>query len=286
MSKPEYLYQPHQFLRRLIRALRREPEEVDVLLPWSLRMRVRPGEDHGRSLWHFGIYDLVLSEAIWRLLDPSETAIDVGANIGYVTGLMAARVGPTGSVMAFEPDPKVFTLLASNLERWRGQPIGRTTIYQVALSSNNGIGFLQEAENFQRNCGTSRVVSDESQLRISIARLDDVCADCGTVGVLKLDVEGHERQVLLGGEELIRAGAVRDIIFEEHSRSFSSAVPSMLASLGYTVFFLTRALMGPLLARGNDRYPAVPYTPPNFLATREPERAVARFRAAGWQVLR
>ena len=156
INKPEYLYQPHQLLRRLTRALRREPGEVDVVLPWGLRMRVRPREDRGRPLWHFGIYDLVLSEAIWRLLDCGETAIDVGANIGYVTGLMAARVGPTGSVKAFEPHPRVFTLLASNVERWRGQPIARATIHEMALSSNDGVGFLQEPENFQRNCGTSR----------------------------------------------------------------------------------------------------------------------------------
>jgi FkbM family methyltransferase len=285
INKPEYFYQPQQFLRRLIRAWRREPGEVDVVLPWGLRMQVQPGEMHGRSLWHFGIYDLVLSEAIWRLLDRGETAIDVGANIGYVTGLMAARLGPTGSVRAFEPHPKVFTVLASNVERWRRQPIARTTIYEMALSSNNGVGFLKEAENFQRNRGSSRVVVDHSQLQIRMARLDDVCADCGMVGVLKLDVEGHERQVLLGSETLIRAGAVRDIIFEEHSQSFSSAVPSMLASLGYTVFFLTRTLTGPLLARENDRYTAVAYLPPNFLATRDPQRAIARFRAGGWQVL-
>src|SRR5580704_36595 len=93
MNKPEYLYQPHQFVRRLTRAIRPQPEEVEVLLPWGLRMRVKPCEDHGRSLYHFGLYDLVLSEAIWRLLDRCERAIDIGANIGYVTGLMAARLG-------------------------------------------------------------------------------------------------------------------------------------------------------------------------------------------------
>jgi hypothetical protein len=77
LNKPEYLYQPRQFLRRLTRAIRREPDEVDVVLPWGLRMRVNPHEDHGRSLYHFGIYDLVLSEAIWRLLDRGERAIDM-----------------------------------------------------------------------------------------------------------------------------------------------------------------------------------------------------------------
>ncbi len=61
-------------------------------------MRVRPAEGVGRSLWRLGVYDLVTCELCWRLLDPGETAVDVGANIGVVTGLLARRAGPAGEV--------------------------------------------------------------------------------------------------------------------------------------------------------------------------------------------
>jgi FkbM family methyltransferase len=286
INKPEYLYQPRQFLRRLTRAIRREPDEAAVVLPWGLRMRTNPREDHGRSLYHFGIYDLVLSEAIWRLLDPGETAIDVGANMGYVTGLMAARVGPAGSVLAFEPHPKVFAQLISNIECWDGQPVAPISPFEMALSSRNGTSFLAEAPDFERNSGTSTVVEDPSQLQIRVACLDEVCADCRSIGVLKLDVEGHELQVLRGGERFLGESAIRDIIFEEHSRSFNSAAPSLLTEYGYTIFLLTRTFRGPLLAAADKRCWTVPYLPPNFLATLEPERALARFRPSGWRVLR
>jgi hypothetical protein len=102
IDQPEYLYQPAQALKRLTRLLTAEPDSAEVMLPWGLAMRIRPRDDLGRALWHKGIYDLTLCETIWRLLDRGESAIDVGANVGYISGLMAARSGPDGSVLAFE----------------------------------------------------------------------------------------------------------------------------------------------------------------------------------------
>lgn len=287
LNKPEYLYRPSQLFRRLTQAVLPEPKAADVLLPWGLAMRVRPHEDHGRSLWRFGVYDLVLSEAIWRLLNPGESAIDAGANIGYVTGLMAARLGPQGKVLAFEPHPKIAAELVSNIDGWTSRPIATIRPFQLALSSNTGAAYLEEPLNFDRNCGTARVVANgASCLRVNTTRLDDVCSEHGDVDLLKLDVEGHEMEVLLGGRSVLKSGRVRDLVFEDHGRSFDSPVVLLLESFGYVVFMLTRTFRGPLLAAEGEQCPIVPYLPPNFLATREPERALARFETSGWQVLR
>ena len=74
-------------------------------MPWGLQMQIRPNDYIGSCIWGRGIYDLGVSEAIWRLLDKDDLAIDVGANIGHMTGIMARRVGPKGAVIAFEPHP-------------------------------------------------------------------------------------------------------------------------------------------------------------------------------------
>jgi FkbM family methyltransferase len=287
LNKPEYLYRPRQLFRRLTQVVLPEPQAADVVLPWGLGMRVRPHEDHGRSLWRLGIYDLVLSEAIWRLLDRGESAIDAGANIGYVTALMAGRLGPQGKVLAFEPHPKIFAELLSNIHGWASRPIASIKPFLLALSSNTGTAYLEEPRDFDRNCGTSRVMANGAAcLRVNTTRLDDVCSEYGNVDFLKLDVEGHELEVLLGGQGVLESRRVRDLIFEDHSRSFNSPVVSLLESFGYAIFMLTRTFRGPLLAAKGERCPIVPYLPPNFLATREPERALAMFDASGWQVLR
>ena len=286
INKPEYLYRPRQALQRIAQTLRPQPKTFQAVLPWGLRMRVRPSEDLGSALWRLGIYDLPLSETIWRLLDPGETAIDVGANIGYVTGLMAARSGPGGQVLAFEPHPRLFAELVSNISTWREHRLSAIRPFEVALSSQSGLAFLHEEENFDANRGTSRVTQEPSKIEIRTARVDDVCADPGPIGVLKVDVEGHELEVLSGGEKLLRARVIRDIVFEDHSRSFDSPVPRLLAGLGYTIFALTRSFTGPLLMAAGERYTSTSYLPPNFLATCDPERALARVKADGWQVLR
>jgi FkbM family methyltransferase len=285
IDKPEYLYQPAQALKRLRRLLTAEPESAEVVLPWGLTMRIKPREDLGRALWHKGIYDLTLCEAIWRLLDRGESAIDVGANVGYISGLMAARSGPEGSVVAFEPHPKIFLELVSNLASWRKQPVARIRAVELALSSSSGSATLQEPVDFEKQGGTASIVSDGSAgIAITTTRLDEMRLDSPVIDLMKIDVEGHELEVLLGSRKLLEAGMIRDIIYEDHSRSFSSPAASLLADLSYSIFFLTRRLTGPLMASKGERYAAVQYLP-NFLATLKPDRALARFRIPGWQVL-
>ncbi len=287
INKPEYIYQPRQAFKRLTRLLTTEPESAEVTLPWGLQIGIRAREDLGRALWHLGVYDLTLCETIWRLLDRGESAIDVGANIGYISGLMAARSGPEGSVIAFEPHPKIFQELVANIDSWRDRPIARITPFELALSSGSGSAFLQEPANFEKMRGTASIVTHGSSgLLITTARLDEIRLDSPAVDLLKIDVEGHELEVLLGSRKLLETQAIRDIIFEDHSRSFGSPVASFLAGFGYSIFFLTRRLRGPLMASKGQRYEGARYLPPNFLATLKPDRARARFQTSGWQVLR
>ena len=48
-----------------------------------------------------GIYDLIVTEILWRLINKGEIAVDVGANIGYMTSLMAAKVASSGKVYSY-----------------------------------------------------------------------------------------------------------------------------------------------------------------------------------------
>src|SRR6476659_2673104 len=96
LNKPEYFFRPIQLLRRVVRSRaglqsRRGRREM-LHLPWGHEIQFRIDENVGFSLWHLGVYDLVVSEALWRLVHPGEDdAIDAGANLGYMTSLLAAR---------------------------------------------------------------------------------------------------------------------------------------------------------------------------------------------------
>ena len=95
--KPEYLWRPGQVLRRL--AFRPSGQITSLSLPWHCTISACSAEAIGRSIATQGVYDLPLTEAIVRLADPGDTALDLGANIGYCTLVLALSVGPLGRVV-------------------------------------------------------------------------------------------------------------------------------------------------------------------------------------------
>src|SRR5262245_13000344 len=121
--RPEFFFRPSQAFLRLRRAFGGPPPaQAQVRLPWGETIEVQTGETIGGAIWHYGIFDLVVTESIWRLLDPGETALDIGANIGQMTSLMRLRAGSQGKVIAFEPHPQLFAELKTFVERSARQP--------------------------------------------------------------------------------------------------------------------------------------------------------------------
>ena len=289
-DKPEYCFQPRFLWRRLFR--HRRPGKVlsTITLPFGLPLQVDPSEDLGRSILTFGIYDLVLSEVIWRLADAGETVLDAGANIGYVTALLAQRVGSRGTVHSFEPHPEVLKCLRQNVASWqRARPtLAVVTVHPVALGAKSCIARLVEPAEFSTNRGTATLAARQPAagrcFEVPVARLDDEMSVTVPIGLMKLDVEGHELDLLLGAQNLLSAGSVRDIVFEEHG-SLPGKVAGRLQAAGYSVFTLDRTFWGPRLLPP-DQSPRTRWLPTNLLATRNAARARQRLVACGWQVLR
>jgi FkbM family methyltransferase len=260
-----------------------------VRLPWGLDIVADPGEDLGRIIIRNGVFDLTVSEALSRLLAPGETGVDVGANIGYMTSIMAARAGTKGRVIAFEPHPDVNRDLAANVARWRtAKGVGPIEVHAVALSDEHGSGTLFMRANFARNRGLASFEAPSGPTpdgwvteEVTLKRLDEVVK--GPISVMKIDVEGHELQVLRGATTLLEDKLVRDIIFEEHGR-YPTPVTELLEDAGFTLFWLDRSFSGPRLRRPDDPPPAG-NEDPSFVASIDPERVQALLAPNGWRAL-
>jgi FkbM family methyltransferase len=280
-------------LRRLTwQAWGSRASEAQVELPWGLPVRIRPRELIGSALMRTGVHDLPVTEAVLRLLEPGDVAVDAGANVGYMTSVMAARVGPGGAVHAFEPHPVLLGLLEQNARSWAARPwTGRVEVHPVALSDTGGRGALNVPEGFEQNMGVATLgaLADGMPLHATIdvplRTLDDCLADeDASVGVLKLDVEGHEHAVLRGAAGLLRRGRVRDVVFEEHG-DYPTPVSRYLEAAGYDVVLLRVGLRGLSFVDPRSDDGRGDYDGRNFLATRDLGRARARL-AGGWQALR
>ena len=296
LNKPHYLYRPGQLIRRmrqLLTSYRSSEPWEKTTLPWGLPILYHPHDVIGASIFRLGLYDLCVSEALWRLLELGETALDIGANIGYMTSLMATRVGPNGRVYAFEPQPDIFRELESNVQLWNGYiNSNRIVIYEVALSNQAGTGFLYTTSEFEKNRGTASlkvvdasVEANSDKRSVKLARLEDILADDISVGVMKLDVEGHEMEVLEGASRLLAKRQIRDIIFEE-VEGYSASVPLYLEQAGYSLFRLNQGLSGMRIQPISPQFPQYQYDPPSCLATLQPERALTRLRRRGYAVLK
>jgi FkbM family methyltransferase len=295
LGRPEYVWQPTQLLRRAWRTLRRTNtrESADILLPWGFPITVDPRESIGRSIVALNILDLSVTESIWRLLDPGETCADIGANIGYMTSLMAARLRTGGRVLAFEPVPLLANILRRHADTWRPLTSAQIEVHETAVSVRTGTALIQLPDTFALNRGQASLssapppgtlIGQASTLSVKTVRLDEVVARDDRMSLIKIDVEGFELEVLHGADALLRRGAVRDIVFEEHGGSGSASIQFLRAS-GFDVFRVLRFFSGPKLVS-----PTVEATStleaPTYLATTDVKRARARFAARGWLSLR
>jgi hypothetical protein len=142
INRPEYFFRPLQIYRRIFNSNTRAKESI---LPWGhiIKLPTSRNDTLGNSISKFGIYDLSVTEVLWRLIEGGEVAVDIGANIGYMTSLMSVKVGENGKVWCFEPNPEVYQELTVNIENWQVQE-GYNNIYSqpIALSNNSGNAVL------------------------------------------------------------------------------------------------------------------------------------------------
>lgn len=286
--KPWHLYRPQQFFTRTLAYLSSDPV-VRVRLPYGLRIEVDRSEGVGRSIVRRGTHDLPVAEIIHRLLRPGDCAVDLGANIGFFTQLMSARVGAQGRVWGYEPHPSIFARLQRNVG-FAVEALGYANVraIQKAISHQPGHATLEMPDDFETNQGLSRISTGPSSttrrtLNVECSTLDHELGQT-PIRLMKMDVEGHELQALEGAGRLLGTGAVRHLVFEDHSGA-DSPVIRCLQRHGYTVKRLGWHLHGPRLGELADLSVVKPPEPPNFIASLAMDEVAEACRPRGWRVL-
>ena len=179
------------------------------------------------SIITHGTFEPKVAWALGLLAKPESTAIDVGANIGFFTMLLATLVGNHGRVFAFEPNPEIFKILDSNLlinalrKRCFASQVAvadtKRTETLTWETAKHGGGYLLSGKNSK----ASELVAD-----VRCVRLDDV-VDATDVSVVKIDTEGYEPYVLAGAKNLISANLDLKVVAEWN--------PQFIQGRGYDV---------------------------------------------------
>ena len=184
---------------RVLRRLRDYPISL-TLLP-GLMVRADLSESVWYPLWRYGHYPHQLCEdrIVTGLLRPGDVVWDIGANIGYTALLFLHALRGRGQVVCFEPSLKSFTHLRRTLE---GRP--GVSAHNIAIS--NRVGKIRFRDKRFLNLSGVAGPGDAGSYEVPARTLDDYLAESGGPAptLLKVDVEGHEREVFAGGAELIK----------------------------------------------------------------------------------
>lgn len=157
-------------------------------------------------------------QALYSLMKLGNVIIDVGANVGEVTLHAAKIVGETGHVHAFEPDPKNYLRLTTNLDLNSFSNISHPKLGLGDISGTFIIGNVDA-----RNRGMNRIIHENSpsylSSKIEVSTLDAYVKEKNItqLDLIKIDVEGFEYNVISGGVKTL--DTFRPIFFIELDNS-------------------------------------------------------------------
>ena len=171
-----------------------------------------------------------ITRLLQRYVRAGARCVDVGANIGYFTIMLAQLAGENGLVTAYEPVPENFAVLRLNADL-ANQDNARITAVNAAVSDDHEpVRILRKAES------TLHQVEKTSARLGSMVRAVTLDAETYRWGescdidVLKIDVEGYERAVIDGARNLLSSRKIRHLVVEvtpgEKRRRFGPASSS------------------------------------------------------------
>ena len=152
-----------------------------------------------RRLIATGATEPRFTDVVRRLVAPGDHVLDVGANIGYFTCVMAQRAGRHGRVVAFEPVERPRAYLSHNAD---ANGLGTVTVDGRALADWNGTGYLTlPAYRLKAEVSGGERVAFE----VAVRQLDDLAEELRIerVDLVKMDIEGAELRALTGMRSLL-----------------------------------------------------------------------------------
>lgn len=206
-------------------------------------LRVHPNE-HGltHALTITGTFEPQVAAVLDAALAPGSAFVDVGANVGYHTVRAARVVGPSGRVVAVEPEPRNLTLLRTNVA---ANGFANVSVVPVAAGSTAGRLRLYESAT---NLGDHRLypVPGRSGHEVSVEPLDAVLDRHGVVpDVVKIDVQGFEHEVVSGRRATLAQAdscVLVSELWDEGLRDAGSSAEGYAALLGEIGFELYELL--------------------------------------------
>lgn len=221
--------------------------ELETWTAEEFAMRVSPHDYISSRIFFFGNYDFLMTSFLKYHVREGGVCMDLGAERGWFSLLMAKLVGPNGRVDAFEPSPQSFARLQQNvsLNSWDW-----ITLHNKAVSDRNGtLHFVAPSEDAQdedtaiddcSGAGYVRGDAAEGSVVVEALSLDEHVDRCPLTRLdfIKMDIEGAELAALRGARRTVTR--FKPVLAVEYNRKTAlragTSVPEiddLLDSYGY-----------------------------------------------------
>jgi FkbM family methyltransferase len=200
---------------RLLKILRGNLSPNIVSVQSGLRMQLDPREHVQNELIKYGVLERPTIELFKKLLRSGDTYVDVGAHVGFHTLVARSLVGDASRVLAVDPQPYNCSLILVNAEL-----NSFDNIEVVVAAAGAAPGFVRL---------NNQPVNDKAKLSLNpnwvhpecaqtfsvpVRTLDEITTGIEVIGLLKIDVESFEVEVLRGASDTLRKSS--NVIVELH----------------------------------------------------------------------
>lgn len=217
-----------------------QPKTAEV---WGLTFHL----DQAYGFMDPAAYKKPVVDLLQKEIKKGDIVVDVGANIGLFTCLMAKLAGISGKVFAFEPDPGNLELLRENLRENNLQNV--ITIVPAAVSDKPGkLKFFPSGVHGALNHDSTKSAPDRSKIEVEVVRLDDFFLETkmSTINLIKMDIIGSEMKALKGMSRVLLCNRGVKIIsafcpkFLARAGDSAMAYLKKLAENGFIIYDVTR----------------------------------------------
>ncbi len=186
-------------------------------------MEVDTGDLVGRVVAVSGIWEPNATAVIARLVAPGDVFIDLGAHTGYYTLVASHLVGADGHVFAFEPSPARYRDLLANLVR---NATTNASAFELAAGACEGTATLYDAPRPNTSastlstgalaCPAVATAADYQPVTVRVVAAESLLPPqlLDRVRVVKVDVEGYEKEAISGIERILAIGAPVAVLVE------------------------------------------------------------------------
>jgi FkbM family methyltransferase len=199
-----------------------------------------PIDDHiGQRVIATGRFEATQLEGITQLLQAPESVgisapdgifVDVGANIGLYTIALHRFFKKT---IAIEANPLTFSILQANVAL---RKLDDTECICIAASNASGEASISFPSNGNLGWATISPKRYDCAIEIKKRPLDEILSASSRIGMIKIDVERHEREVIEGARNILQRDRPM-ILFEFLASEGADDCSKILTECGYSRFF-------------------------------------------------